>query len=128
MIYLDTSAAVKALILDDETDDIRALFDTESELVSSRLLAVELNAVVDRRGLRAIDARALVERVAQVSLNDEVARRAIDLRSGLRTLDALHLASALAVGPLVTSFLSYDDELNAAALRHGIPLHPLATH
>lgn len=128
MIYLDTSAAVKALILEDETDDIRALFETETELVSSRLLAVELNAVVDRRGLRAIDARALVERVAQVSLNDEVARRAIDLRSGLRTLDALHLASALAVGPLVTSFLSYDDELNAAALRHGIPLHPLATH
>jgi predicted nucleic acid-binding protein len=125
MIYLDTSAAVKALIREAETPAIRALFDSGADLISSRLLAVELHAVVDRRGLRATDARALLERVAQVSLSDDIAQRAIDLRSGLRTLDALHLATAVSLGPVVASFLSFDDELNTASLKHGIPLHAL---
>lgn len=125
MIYLDTSAAVKALIEEPETASVRALLEGEHDVISSRLLAVELNAVVDRRGLRAVDARALIDRVAIVRLSDDIAQRAIDLRSGLRTLDALHLATMLYLGPLVVTCLSFDDELTAGALRHGIPAHPL---
>lgn len=126
MIYLDTSAAVKALIVEPETWAVRALFEGGHELVSSRLFAVELHAVVDRRGMRATDARALIDRVALVRLDDEIAQRAVDLRSGLRTLDALHLATMLYLGPLVASLLSFDDELSAGALRHGIPTHDLS--
>lgn len=126
MIYLDTSAAVKALIREAESTEVRTLFETGAELISSRLLAVELHAVADRRGLHATDVRALVERVAIVALGDEVAQRAIDIRSGLRTLDALHLATAVVLGPIVTEFLSFDDDLNAAASAHGIPLHSIA--
>ncbi len=126
MIYLDTSAAAKALIAEPESEGIRALFADEHELIASRLLAVELNAVVDRRGLSAVHARQLLDRVALASMTDAVAQRAIDLRSGLRTLDALHLATMLTLGPIVTSLLSFDTELNEAALTHGIPLHPLA--
>jgi predicted nucleic acid-binding protein len=121
VIYLDTSAAVKTLIAEPETELVRALFDSDVELVSSRLMAVELHAVADRRNLRAIDVRAVVDRVALVSLDDDVARLAIDLRSGLRTLDALHLATALLLGDDVTSVLSYDEELISAAERHGLP-------
>jgi len=125
VIYLDTSAAIKALIREEESAEIRALFADGAELISSRLLAVELHAVADRRGLPATDVRALLERVALVAISDEVAQRAIDIRSGLRTPDALHLATAVVLGPIVTEFLSFDDELNAAALGHGIPLHTL---
>jgi uncharacterized protein len=89
VIYLDTSAAAKALIREAESDGIRLLFDRDDELVGSRLVAVELHAVVDRCRLRAVDARALLDRVALASLTE-------------------------------------DDELNAAALRHGIPLHELS--
>lgn len=125
MIYLDTSAAVKTLINEAETSAVRALFES-AELISSRLLAVELNAVADRRGMPAVNVRALVDRVALVRLNDDIALRAIDLRSGLRTLDSIHLATALSLGPLITEFLSFDTELNKSALRYGIPLHSLA--
>ena len=97
----------------------------KQQLISSRLLAVELHAVVDRRGLRATDARAIIDRVGLVRLDDVIAQRAIDLRSGLRTLDALHLATMLYLGPLVVTCLSFDDELTAASLRHGIPQHAL---
>lgn len=124
MIYLDTSAAAKALVAEAESDSIRRLFEDESEFIASRLLAVELHAIVDRRGLQAVHARQLLERVSLASMTDAVAERAIDIRSGLRTLDALHLATALTLGPAVTSMLSFDAELSAAALRHGIPLHP----
>lgn len=126
MIYLDTSAAVKALIREDQSAEVRALFASEQELISSRLLAVELYAVADRRRLRATDVRSLIDRVAVVALSDDVAQRAIDIRSGLRTLDALHLATAVVLGPVATEFLSFDDELNAAALARGIPLHSLS--
>lgn len=125
MIYLDTSAAIKALILEPETESVREVFASGGELVSSKLLAVELHAVADRRGLSAVAVRALIERVATVSLDDEIARRAIDIRSGLRTLDALHLATALECQDIVTEFFSFDEELNRAALRHGIRLHGL---
>lgn len=126
MIYLDTSAAAKALIREGESDDIRRLFADGADLVASRLLAVELHAVVDRRALSAVAARHLLDRVALASLTDDIAQRAIDMRSGLRTRDSLHLATALMLGPIVTTFLSFDVELNAAALRHGVPLHDLA--
>lgn len=126
MIYLDTSAAVKALISEAESTQVRMLFETGAELISSRLLAVELHAVADRRGLRATHVRALLDRVANVALDDDIAQHAIDIRSGLRTLDALHLATAVVLGPIVTEFLSFDDALNAAASAHGIPLHSIA--
>ncbi len=126
MIYLDTSAAAKALLRERESDAIHDLFAVGAPLVSSRLLAVELHAVAERRGLAATDVRALVNRVALASLSDVVAQRAIDIRSGLRSLAALHLGTAVVLADVVTQFLSFDHDLNAAALRHGIPLHPIA--
>lgn len=119
MIYLDTSAAAKTLIAEPESDGIQHVFAEGEEFVASRLLAVELNAVVDRRGLSAVDARHLLDRVSLASLSNEVTQRAIDLRSGLRTLVALHLATALSLDSVVTSLLSFDAGLNAgASARH----------
>lgn len=125
MIYLDTSAALKTLILEPESSRVRALFASGVGLVSSRLLAVELHAVADRRRLSAAAVRELLDHVAIVSIDDEVARRAIDIRSGLRTLDALHLATAVVLDDAVTGFLSFDDELNRAAEVRGFRLHDL---
>jgi uncharacterized protein len=126
VIYLDTSAAIKVLLDEDGSAEMGRLFAERDDLVASRLLAVELNAVADRRDLSLLDVREVVDSIALVSLTDDIAQRAIELRTGLRTLDALHLATAATLGPLVTEFLSYDRELNAAAERHGIRPHPLA--
>ena len=122
MIYLDTSAAVKALVDESGSVQMRALLSGDAPLISSRLFAVELQAVVDRRGIDADAAARVVDRIALASLDDAVADRAIILRSGLRTLDALYLATALELGDIVTGFLSYDAELNAAAQAHGLTL------
>ena len=41
---------------------------------------------------------------------------------GLRTLDAIHLASALDMGPALDALVTYDDRLAAAAWELGLPV------
>lgn len=122
MIYLDTSAAVKAVLDEPETTAMRRLFAEGSRFVSSTLFAVELHAVADRRHVRPDAAQEVIDRVALVSLGDDITTAAINLHSRLRTLDALHLATALRLGPAITGILTFDDELAAAAAQRGLNL------
>lgn len=122
MIYLDTSAAVKLLVEEDESEAVAAIFASGAEFVSSRLLAVELAAVVDRRPIAQRDAQSIIDRVALVPLDDEVADAAIAMRSGLRTLNALHLATAVRLGEAVDSILTFDVEMRTASESHGLPV------
>jgi len=126
VIYLDASAAVKALVREAESTAILDAFSAGTDFVASRLLAVELHAVADRRSLDHESADDLLEHVALVSLDDDTIARAIRTRSGLRTLDALHLATALELSDVVTSVLTYDEELTAAARAHGLVLADLS--
>jgi predicted nucleic acid-binding protein len=126
VIYLDTSAAAKALIDEDGSAAVRRAFADGTAFVSSRLLAVELHAVADRRAISADAAQELLDRVALVSLTDETLARAVDLHSGLRTVDALHLATAIEIGDAIESILTFDLEFAAAAERFGIDARPRA--
>ena len=122
MIYLDTSAAAKALIEEEGSAAVVRAFANGSEFVSSRLLAVELHAIADRRSLDREAVVDLLDRVALVSLDDETLTAAMRAHSGLRTLDALHLAAALELGDVITSFLAFDNELADAARAQGLSL------
>lgn len=121
MIYLDTSAAYTLLSRESGVEDVEALFASGEELLSSRLLEVELHATVDRRGGSHDDVGRILERVALDAIDGEVTTKAVELRSGLRTLDALHLATAVLYGEQVTGMCTYGRELASAAQRRGIP-------
>ncbi|WP_404436910.1 type II toxin-antitoxin system VapC family toxin [Microbacterium aerolatum] len=123
MIYLDTSAAAKAVLDESGTPAVRGLFDEGTEFVSSTLLAVELHAVADRRFVQPDAVHEVIDRVALVSLGDDITTAAINLHSGLRTLDALHLATALRLGAAITGILTFDKELAGAAEQRGLSLH-----
>jgi predicted nucleic acid-binding protein len=125
VIYLDTSAAVKALIPEAGSDAMRAMFASDDELVSSRLLELELATVVQRRNVPESERRKILSRVSLVTLDDVVFDAAIAGASGLRALDALHLATATRLGDIVDSMLSFDRELLEGARAKGIPPHPL---
>ncbi|MEV8263549.1 PIN domain-containing protein [Microbacterium sp. NPDC077057] len=125
MIYLDTSAAAKALIEEEGSEAVVRAFANGSEFVSSSLLAVELHAIADRRSLDRAAVVDLLDRVALVSVDDETLTAAIQAGSGLRTLDALHLAAALELGDVVTALLTFDRELAAAARAQGLSLAEL---
>lgn len=125
MIYLDTSAAIKALVGEEHSDAIRDLLDGDQRFVSSRLFELELAAVTQRRNADREDSERLLRRIDLVSLDDSVVDQAVTARSGLRTLDALHLATATRLGDIVDSMLSFDRELVERAREAGIPPHPL---
>ncbi|GAB3804365.1 type II toxin-antitoxin system VapC family toxin [Humibacter antri] len=126
MIYLDTSAAVKALLEERATEAVQELFAHDAKLTSSRLLAVELHAVADRRKLKPANVGELLERVSLLPLDDETLDSAVQLHSGLRTLGALHLATAHGIAKTITGVLSFDRELTGAARSLGLPIHPLS--
>jgi len=89
---------------------------------SSALLGVEAVRVCRRLGEEVADsAEASLSDIALVPMDDAVlaiARR-LDPRE-LRSLDAIHLATALSIGTDLGALFSYDDRLTAAALAAGL--------
>jgi predicted nucleic acid-binding protein len=126
MLYLDTSALVKLVRREPESDTLADWLDaqTPAPWVSSMLIEVELP-----RALRRVDPSLLadvpgiVARVARYEV-DEVVRAAAAAYPdpALRSLDAIHLATGDDVfGSQLTAFVCYDERLLAAATAVGLP-------
>lgn len=128
MVYLDTSVALAHLLAEDRTPSA-ALW--RQELVSSRLLEYELWTRVHARGLgpsHGDHVRGLVARVALLELAAPVLARALEpFPTPVRTLDALHLASAefLRGQGQRIEIASYDERLLRAARGLSLPVFPL---
>ncbi len=123
IFYLDTSALVKLVVAEAETEALRAWIRTERpELVSSDLARTELLRAVRRgAGDRAVQARLVLDSVTLIGVRTATFEAAGQLGpSALRTLDALHTASALELGDDLAGMVTYDDRLGDAARSHGI--------
>jgi uncharacterized protein len=126
LIYVDTSALLK-LVKDDEAEgpSLRAYIAGTAgpQLVSSALLAVEARRGILRArpdGLPKVD--LLLAEVAQISISDSIIDEASRLPAPqLRSLDAIHLATALLIREDVETVLTYDTCLKEAAEAHGLP-------
>lgn len=121
--YCDASALVKLFVEEEGTRPLRELVGGGLRLVSSALVRVEILRALARRGDRrdAARAAAYLDALALVALDGAVLDRAAGLRPAtMRTLDALHLATALSLSPLPALFLCYDRRLAEAAERHGL--------
>ncbi|MDE2282465.1 MAG: type II toxin-antitoxin system VapC family toxin [Actinomycetales bacterium] len=126
MIYIDTSALVKLLFDEPES---KALTDwltqnAEKPKVSSDLSTVELLRTCQRiDGSIVDDARRLLDGVDLVPIDHMIVEQAANLvPRELRSLDAIHLASALSLIEDLTAFLAYDTRLCIAAEQAGLPV------
>jgi predicted nucleic acid-binding protein len=121
-IYLDASAAAKLVVSERESASVRRFLAGEVTRISSRVLAVELLRAVARASPAAVDqARSLLDIMDFVELDETVAERAGALQpAGLRSLDAIHLASALAVADELDAFITYDTRQADAARELGL--------
>jgi predicted nucleic acid-binding protein len=126
--YVDTSVALAELFAEDRRPPA-ALW--EGALLSSRLLEYELWTRVDARGATRTHgeaARELLSRVAMVELSPTVLARALEpFPVALRTLDALHLATALFLAERrqAVQVAAYDERMRAGATALGLRLAAL---
>jgi uncharacterized protein len=121
VIYLDTSAFVKLVWGEGETPALEAFLRErpQATLVSSALLVVETRRAVLREDPGQL-ARAdlLLTRVDQVGVTRSVLEAASRLPDpSLRSLDAIHLATALQLGRELDALVTYDSRLAAGAER-----------
>lgn len=124
LYYADTSAVIKLLIEETHSTAFAAFYDsrTDSEWVSSALLRVEVTRTVTRVSPALLpDARDLLLAFSTIAIDDDIIEAAMnepDRR--LRSLDAIHLASARVLGPDLDTLVTYDDRLATAAKEAGM--------
>lgn len=123
MIYIDSSAIVKLATIETETTALQHwLTQTADPLISSVVAKVEARRACRRLPDPAI-AQAADLAVVQVLLAVNLVPVAADVIEtaatlgppGLRSLDALHLATALTIRQHISVMLTYDDRLGRAA-------------
>ena len=124
MIYLDSSALLKLLF---EESESAALASWIAERADTPMVSSEIAKVEVVRATRRLDAavmpaaRALVSQLDLVPLSSGLIEEATDAGEPLlRTLDAIHLASALSIRNELTAFVAYDNRLLTAAQDAGI--------
>jgi len=127
MIYLDTSALVKLLRREPESAALADWLDARAPTpwVSSMLIEVELPRALRRTDPTLLaDVPATVARVARYEIDDVVrAAAAAYPDPNLRSLDAIHLATARAVfGGQLAAFVSYDERQLDVAATLGLPI------
>jgi predicted nucleic acid-binding protein len=122
--YVDSSALVKLIVREPETDALRRYLASAGSLTSSVLASVEVARAVARVAPEARAATSTVfEALSVLAFDARIAAWAAALSpASLRTLDAIHLATALELGDELTAFVSYDARLSAAALDLGLPV------
>ena len=125
MIYLDSSALVKLAVAEPESPGLLSWLAAQPNLVrvASSVIRVEVPRAVWRAEPSALPESYLVlRRTTEIELTDEVLSKAASVRPvTLRAVEAIHLASALVLRRQLTSFVSYDRRLLAAAKEAGLP-------
>jgi uncharacterized protein len=125
LIYLDSSALVKLAITEPESAALADWLRESSQLVrvSSPLVRVEVPRAVWRADPGSLpQAYTIVRRLREVRMTEAVLTRAAGVRPNvLRTLDAIHVASAMSVRDNLTALVSYDKRMLAAAQDAGLP-------
>ncbi len=121
--YLDTSALVKLVLPEDETDALRSALPTWRRRATSRISVVELLRAVRRRDAAAEpEAQRLLAGFTLVAITDRLLVGAVAVPlPELSSVDALHVASAVRIGRSLAAFVSYDGRQLEGAAALGLP-------
>ena len=121
--YLDSSALVKLVAVEAHS---AAMYRWQEE-AEARLVTCDLGEAEVLRAVRRVDtalmdrARAVLSTIDIVPLDrSHLTRAALIAPAHLRTLDAIHVVTALDLGDRLQGFVTYDDRQAAAARDHGM--------
>jgi uncharacterized protein len=125
MIYLDSAAVVKLVHAEAESPALRAWLSERAETgwVSSVLVEIESFRALARYAPEAATRlHPVLDQIDQIDLSPRVRLLAQTVRPvTIRTLDAIHLGTALSIRRTLTSFATYDKRLLDAAIAAGLP-------
>jgi uncharacterized protein len=125
MIYLDSAAIVKVVHAEAESAALRAWLGERADTgwISSVLAEIESFRALARYAPEAATRLpAVLDQIDLIGLDAPVRILAQTVRPAtVRSLDAIHLGTALHTRQVVTSFVTYDKRLLDAALAAGLP-------
>ena len=126
VVYLDSSAFVKLFLPEPDSPALTRYLASRPRRVSAMLLRTEALRTAVRAALspkRMVLVRALLESVSFLAADQTLSDEAGILRPPeLRSLDAIHLATARALGTNLSALVTYDQRLYDAAGWYGIPV------
>ena len=124
VVYLDASAAAKLTIREAESGAVRSWLRDHPDRVSSSLLRTELIRAVRRAEPAHVEqARRVVGRITLLAVDTDILDNAAMLDPlGLRSLDAIHLATALRLAEELDALVTYDRRMIEAATLLGLPV------
>lgn len=124
VVYLDSSAAVKLIVREAESEALESWLGPHDVLASSALLRTELLRAVRRGAPRRIaQARAALAAFTLRVVDDEILDAAGRIApSSIRSLDAIHLATALRLADELEAIVTYDRRMIEGALALGLPV------
>ena len=123
-VYLDSSAFVRLFVPEPGARALQRYLAPRPHRVSALLLRTEALRAAVRAGLspsRMALVRALLDGVSLIPADAALSDEAGVLRPPeLRSLDALHLATARSLGSRLSAFVTYDERLADAARWYGM--------
>lgn len=126
MIYLDSAAVVKLVHPEPESQALRRWLDKRAETgwISSVLTEIESFRALARYAPEAVSRLpAVLDLIDLIDLDQRIRILARTVQPvTVRSLDAIHLGTALQSRPGLTSFVTYDKRLLDAARAAGLPV------
>lgn len=121
LTYVDSSAIVKLAVAEPESRALRGYLSRRQPLVSSALARTEVARALLPSGPEAMArGQEALRRIQLVRVNDRVLTEAGRMTPvELRSLDAIHLASARQLGSAVKQIVTYDERMASAAQASG---------
>jgi uncharacterized protein len=125
MIYLDSAAVVKLVHAEPESQALRDWLDERAETgwVSSVLVEIESFRALARHAPAAVARlHPVLDQIELIDLSPRIRILAQTVQPvTVRSLDAIHLGTALHARPMLTSFVTYGKRLLDAAAAAGLP-------
>jgi predicted nucleic acid-binding protein len=129
---------VKLLLVEEGSNEARALWNAEGSLVTSWITFAEVSAAIGaasrnrrisrRRATESVRAlHAEWSSVVALEVDEVTSRRAGDLamRYGLRGMDSIHLASVALLAVAQPTLVTWDADMRGAALAEGLDVASL---
>ncbi|TWP36656.1 type II toxin-antitoxin system VapC family toxin [Leekyejoonella antrihumi] len=121
LIYLDSSVGLRTILDVPERERLQSWMQEAGTIVSSRLLRTEVIRVLRRDDRPVIEGAPLLDRVGMLEISRETHTVAESIERHVKTLDALHLATALLIGEPVT-VATHDQTMKTAAGHLGLDI------